>query len=66
MTANAGGDFVQMVAPLPALTAANNNLIQSCMISAKWDQAMRAKGAPKVENKKVESAVVDLNSQCPN
>jgi hypothetical protein len=66
MTANAGGDFVQMVAPLPALTAANNNLIQSCMISAKWDQAMRAKGAPKVENKKVESAVVDLNSQFPN
>jgi hypothetical protein len=42
MTANAGGDFVQMVAPLPALTAANNSLIQSCMITAKWDQAMRA------------------------
>lgn len=63
MTANAGGDFVQMVAPLPALTAANNNLIQSCMISAKWDQAMRAKGTPTIEKKKVESAVVDLNSQ---
>ena len=63
MTANAGGDFVQMVAPLPALTAANNNLIQSCMITAKWDQAMRAKDIPKPDAKKVESATVDLNSK---
>ena len=63
MTANAGGDFVQMVAPLPALTAANNNLIQSCMISAKWDQAMRAKDVPKVDDKKVKSVSVDLDSQ---
>jgi hypothetical protein len=63
MTANAGGDFVQMVAPLPALTAANNNLIQSCMISAKWDQAMRAKDVPKPDVKKVESATSDLNGK---
>jgi len=63
MTANAGGDFVQMVAPLPALTAANNNLIQSCMITAKWDQAMRAKDIPKPDAKKVESATTDLNSK---
>jgi len=52
-----------MVAPLPALTAANNNLIQSCMISAKWDQAMRAKDVPKVDDKKVKSVSVDLDSQ---
>ena len=63
MTANAGGDFVQMVAPLPALTAANNNLIQSCMITAKWDQAMRAKDIPKPDAKKVETATADLNGK---
>ncbi len=63
MLSNPGGDFVQMVAPLPALTAANNSLIQSCMINAKWEQAMRAKDIPKPDTKKVETAVVDLNSQ---
>ncbi|MBU6225373.1 MAG: hypothetical protein KGP13_11135 [Burkholderiales bacterium] len=63
MTANAGGDFVQMTASLPALTAANNNLIQSCIITAKWDQAMRSKDIPKPDAKKVESATTDLNSK---
>jgi hypothetical protein len=63
MTANAGGNFIQMTAPVPAISAANNSLIQSCMISAKWDQAMRAKDVPKADVKKVESATADLNSK---
>jgi hypothetical protein len=48
---------------VPAISAANNSLIQSCMISAKWDQAMRAKDVPKADVKKVESATADLNSK---
>ena len=63
MMANMGGDMVKMAAPLPALTQANNALIQSCIISAKWEQAMRAKDVPKVEPKKTEAAVADLNSR---
>jgi len=63
MTANLGGDLVQMAAPLPALSAANNSLIQSCLISAKWDQAMRAKDVPKPDIKKVESTTKDLNGK---
>ena len=63
LTANMGGDIVKMAAPLPALTQANNALIQSCIISAKWEQAMRAKDVPKVESKKTEAAVADLSSK---
>lgn len=63
MMANMGGGMVKMAAPLPALTQANNALIQSCIISAKWEQAMRAKDVPKVEPKKTEAAVADLNSR---
>jgi hypothetical protein len=56
------GDMVKMAAPLPALTQANNALIQSCIISSKWDQAMRAKDVAKVDMKKVEANVgQDLN-----
>jgi hypothetical protein len=51
------GDIVKMAAPLPALTQANNALIQSCIISSKWDQAMRAKDVAKVDMKKVEANV---------
>jgi hypothetical protein len=57
------GDMVKMAAPLPALTQANNALIQSCIISAKWEQAMRAKDMAKVDVKKAESAVTDLSSK---
>jgi hypothetical protein len=63
LMANMGGDMVKMAAPLPALTQANNALIQSCLISAKWEQAMRAKDIPKVEPKKTEAAVADLSSR---
>ena len=51
------GDMVKMAAPLPALTQANNALIQSCIISAKWEQAMRAKDVAAVDKKKVEASV---------
>ena len=57
------GDMVKMAAPLPALTQANNALIQSCIISSKWEQAMRAKDMAKVDVKKAESAVADLSSK---
>jgi hypothetical protein len=63
ITANFGGNIVQMAAPLPALSAANNSLIQSCLISAKWDQAMRAKDVPKPDKIKVEGATSDLNAK---
>ena len=51
------GDMVKMAAPLPALSQANSSLIQSCIVSAKWDQAMRAKGVPKVDPKAAEAGV---------
>jgi len=57
------GDFVRMAAPLPALTQANNTLIQSCIISAKWEQAMRARDVPKPDIKKTEAEVNDLQTR---
>jgi hypothetical protein len=57
------GDMVKMAAPLPALTQANNALIQSCIISSKWEQAMRAKDVAKVDMKKVEASVGQSVSQ---
>jgi hypothetical protein len=57
---NAG--FVQMTAPLPALKAVNNALIKSCMITSKWEQAMRSKDIPKADPKVAESALGDANS----
>jgi hypothetical protein len=57
------GDLVKMAAPLPALTQANNALIQSCIISAKWEQAMRARDVAKPDPKKTESMVSDLQSR---
>jgi len=60
LAANMGGDLVRMAAPLPALTQANNALIQSCLISAKWEQAMRAKDVPKPDAKATEASVANL------
>jgi hypothetical protein len=57
------GDMVKMAAPLPALTQANNALIQSCIISAKWEQAMRARDVAKPDPKKTEAMVGDLQSR---
>lgn len=51
------GDMVKMAAPLPALAVANDSLIQSCIISRKWEQAMRARDVPQPDKKK---AVEDL------
>jgi hypothetical protein len=45
------GDFVKMTAPLPVLRLSNETLIQSCLISAKWEQAMRAKNIPLPDTK---------------
>jgi len=57
------GGFMQMVAMLPAATQVNNALISSCLISAKWEQAMRVKNMPKTNIKAVEGAVsTDANS----
>ena len=63
LMANMGGGIVGMAAPLPALTQANNALIQSCIITAKWEQAMRSKDVPKVEPKKTEAAVANLSNK---
>ncbi len=57
------GDNVKMAAALPALTQANNALIQSCVIAAKWEQAMRARDVPKPDLKKTEAMVGDLQSR---
>lgn len=60
LTSSMGGDMVRMAAPLPALAQANNALIQSCLISAKWEQAMRAKDVPKPDTKATEASVANL------
>lgn len=46
------GDMTKMAAPLPALKQANDALIQSCVITSKWEQAMRAKDVPPVDRRK--------------
>lgn len=51
------------VAARPVLTQVNNSLIQSCSISAKWEQAMRVRDVPVPNRKKTESDVVDLQSK---
>ncbi len=51
------GDFVKMVAPLEAIKQANAAQIQSCMITAKWEQAMRAKDVPMADKSKAAAAV---------
>jgi len=57
------GDLVKMAAPLPALTQANDTLIRSCIVSAKWEQAMRARDVAKPDIKKTEAMVSDLQSR---
>lgn len=57
------GDMIKMVAPLPALTQANNLLIQSCMVSAKWDQAMRAKDVPPPDKSKAAAGLAEKAKQ---
>jgi len=42
------------------LKAVNNALISSCLITAKWEQAMRAKDI-KADGKVAEAAVLDAN-----
>jgi hypothetical protein len=51
------GDFIKMTAPLLALKQFNNALIQSCEITSKWDQAMRAKDVPSADKKKAGAEV---------
>ncbi len=63
LTANFGGDMVKMAAPLPALAQANHALIQSCIISAKWEQALRAKDVAKPDTKKTEATVANLSGK---
>ena len=64
MLANMGsGDMVKMATPLESLKQANNALIQSCMITAKWEQAMRAKDLPVVDKKKAAAEVVATTSK---
>jgi len=57
------GDLVKMAAPLPALTQANDTLIRSCIVSVKWEQAMRARDVAKPDIKKTEAMVSDLQSR---
>ena len=63
MLANAGTDIVKMATPLEGLKQANNALIQSCMITAKWEQAMRAKDVPPADKKKAAAEIVAKTSK---
>ena len=51
------GDFVRMAAPLQAFQTAYDGLIQSCVITSKWEQAMRARDVPPVDKAKVAADV---------
>ena len=57
------GGFVAMAAPLPILKLANNSLIQSCIISAKWEQAMRAKEIQGIDSARTNKITADINAQ---
>lgn len=54
------GDMVKMAAPLPALQTANDSLIQSCIISRKWEQAMRARDVSQPDKKKASEDLAAL------
>ena len=56
-SASAFGDFVRMAAPLEAYRVAYDSLIQSCVITTKWEQAMRARDVPPVDKAKVAADV---------
>ncbi len=51
------GDFVRMTANLEAWRAANDGLIQSCVLTTKWEQALRARDVPPVDKVKVAADV---------
>ncbi len=51
------GDIVSTVTPLEAIRAANEALIQSCSITAKWEQALRARDVPPIDKAKVAADV---------
>jgi hypothetical protein len=57
------GGLVAMAAPLPALKQANNSLIQSCIISAKWEQAMRAREIQGIDTARTNKITADINAQ---
>ena len=61
------GGFMQMIAMVPIMTQVSNGVISSCLISAKWEQAMRVKNMPRTNVKAVEGTVsADANSAYPN
>jgi hypothetical protein len=51
------GDLIKMTASLEAIKQANAATIQSCMITSKWEQAMRAKDVPAADKKKAAATV---------
>lgn len=57
------GGLVAMAAPLPVLKQANSALIQSCIISAKWEQAMRAKEIQGIDTARTNKITADINAQ---
>ena len=56
-TAGSFGDIVKMAAPLEAYRTAYDGLIQSCVITTKWEQALRARDVPPVDKVKVAADV---------
>lgn len=61
MQSSFGGGIVAMAAPLPVLKLSNNTLIQSCTISLKWEQAMRAKEVVATDSIRVKKINEDIN-----
>lgn len=51
------GDFVRMTSNLEAWRAANDGLIQSCVLTTKWEQALRARDVPPADTQKVAADV---------
>ena len=57
------GGLISMAASLPALSATNAALIQSCQITVKWEQAMRARDVPAVDKTAVATTVGSRTKQ---
>lgn len=51
------GDFVRMASNLEAWRAANDGLVQSCVLTTKWEQALRARDVPAPDKVKVAADV---------
>lgn len=62
MQTSFGGGIVAMAAPLPVLKLSNNTLIQSCAISLKWEQAMRAKEVVLTDTNRIKKMNEDINT----